>query len=100
MDDRSTARPTYSQVKAAAIQRIAIYVHYPNRRLYNRTEGRYSTHEEMGALWRKGWTIQIYEHRTNKDSTVIHLLEYIRQALRAGLLEITEAQLRGLAGAR
>lgn len=99
MDDRSTLqRPTYSQVKAAATRRIAIYVHYPNRRLYNRTEGRYSTHEEMGALWRKGWTIQIYEHGTNKDSTVIHLLEYIRQALRAGLLEITEAQLRGLTG--
>ncbi len=54
---------TQSENQAARI------VRYPNRRLYDRTQGRYVTLQDIVAMIRAGRAVTVHDSKTNEDLT-------------------------------
>lgn len=52
-------------------------VRYPNRRLYDRSQGRYVTLPEIAATVREGKEVQVRDSRTNDDLTSVILTQII-----------------------
>ncbi len=52
-------------------------VRYPNRRFYDRSQGRYVTLPEIGAMIRAGKTVTVREARTNEDRTSLILTQIL-----------------------
>jgi polyhydroxyalkanoate synthesis repressor PhaR len=61
---------------AAAAETVQV-VRYPNRRLYDRTQGRYVTLEEIAAMIRAGRVVSIRDSKTNDELTSSILMQII-----------------------
>jgi polyhydroxyalkanoate synthesis repressor PhaR len=52
-------------------------VRYPNRRLYDRSQGRYVTLQEIAAMVREGKAVSVRDSKTNDDLTSVILTQII-----------------------
>ena len=55
----------------------AVIVRYPNRRLYDRSEGRYVTLQEVEEKVRRGRTVTVRDSKTGEDLTRLVLTQII-----------------------
>jgi polyhydroxyalkanoate synthesis repressor PhaR len=61
-------QPSPSDPSGAAGTSVSI-VRYPNRRFYDRSQGRYVTLQEIAAMIREGKNVTVYDSKTNDDLT-------------------------------
>jgi polyhydroxyalkanoate synthesis repressor PhaR len=61
----------------AAETEIARIVRYPNRRFYDRSQGRYVTLQEIAAMVRGGKTVSVRDSKTSEDITSTVLTQII-----------------------
>lgn len=69
---------------------------YSNRKLYDMTQSRYVTLQEVGVMIRAGEEVQIVDHKTGEDKTEVALAQILSEDLRAAPHSVPLAALRGL----
>src|SRR5690242_10686884 len=69
--------PPEEQRVNAGESETARIVRYPNRRLYDRTQGRYVTLQEIASMVREGKTVNVRDSKTNDDITTTILTQII-----------------------
>jgi polyhydroxyalkanoate synthesis repressor PhaR len=52
-------------------------VRYPNRRLYDRSQARYVTLQEVAAMVREGKTVTVRDSKTDEDLTTTTLMQIL-----------------------
>ena len=69
----------------------AVIVRYPNRRLYDRSEGRYVTLQEVEEKVRRGRTVTVRDSKTGEDLTRAVLTQILleRHPERMGLFPVS-----------
>jgi polyhydroxyalkanoate synthesis repressor PhaR len=69
-------QPSPSDPSGAAGATVSI-VRYPNRRFYDRSQGKYVTLQEIAAMIREGKNVAVYDSKTNDDLTGAILTQII-----------------------
>ena len=69
----------------------AVIVRYPNRRLYDRSEGRYVTLQDVEEKVRRGRTVTVRDSKTGEDLTRVVLTQILleRHPERMGLFPVS-----------